>query len=331
MNFNRGRIDLFTLVAGFATATAVSTASLAQVSTTGSITNIAPSPIDLQQNVPAISTVGSVANGTVTVNRANTILNLTDGVNPDIILRVGSNQGTGLLTIDNTATVNLTAGPGDDDAILMISDTPFVSSPPALSGTVNISNGSFLNLTAPDNDPSTNNDAAIAVGRDGSSLLSVTESTGTVTAIGPTASDSAVLNIGGPGAGDNATAVGQVIVTNSLVTLDAQGSGGSFVTVGRGTDTTINNDPATAPENILLIQGGATFNNITTGTGNASFTVGRNGARGTLTVDGSGTALNADNTVSVGRDGGHGTMTVSNGAKANIGGFFSVGRPARVS
>jgi T5SS/PEP-CTERM-associated repeat protein len=276
----------------------------------------------------APSTIGSAAaGGTVDVSTTLTVLNLFDGASTDALLRVGSDVGTGLLTINNGGTVNVTAtSPTSDDAFLYISDTPFGTANSMLGtvilgdnpNTMTIETGGFLAVTAGKAGSSSNNDAQIAVGLEGPGTFLVNNSSVGITALGPGTSDSALLQIGGRGGLNNtSTAVGNVTVDNSTFVVDAQGGGSSIVTVGRGTNTTANPNPATAPENTLVIQNGAIFNNIATGSGSATFNVGRDGARGTATIDGTNTQLNVDDTINIGRDGGFGTMNVQNDATVN--------------
>ncbi|CAN0496802.1 unnamed protein product, partial [Discosporangium mesarthrocarpum] len=101
----------------------------AQVTPGGSVTNIVGSPLGATQNVNVPSAVGEAAPGTLSISGGGTTLNMFDGLNPDAFLRIG-NAGTGLVTVNDFGTLNLTASnPASDDAFLFISATPFNSGP----------------------------------------------------------------------------------------------------------------------------------------------------------------------------------------------------------
>ncbi|CAN0465834.1 unnamed protein product, partial [Discosporangium mesarthrocarpum] len=71
----------------------------------------------------------------------------------------------------------------------------------------------------------------------------------------------------------------------------------------------------------MLLQGGSQLT-ITANTNSSVFNVGRDGSRGTATVEGAGTRIEVDDFVQVGRDGGFGTLNVTNGGEVDN---FAVG------
>jgi T5SS/PEP-CTERM-associated repeat protein len=289
---------------------AVATAS-AQVTPGGSVTNIVGSPNGATQNVTAPSTVGDTAAGTLSISGAGTTLNMFDGVTPDAFLRVG-NGGTGRAVINDFGTLNLTAtNPTSDDAFLFISATPF-NSGPSQNGTLvmgddpntgAVENTGFMSLTARD-------DAVVSVGRNGVGDLLMTNSSMTVTSLGSAVGAAALIELGASTVGN---AVGSFTATNSNILVEGQGVAASLVSVGRRTNTVTNPNPATAPENTLLLQGGSSLR-VIADTGTSFFNVGRDGSRGTATIDGGATSLEVEDFIYVGRNGGVGTLNVRNGA-----------------
>ncbi|MBT5455890.1 MAG: PEP-CTERM sorting domain-containing protein [Rhodospirillaceae bacterium] len=270
-----------------------------------------------------IGRAGGTGQVNVLDNAVMNIENSTSGSTGDVFFRVGASTGmgatpSGTLKVNGGGTVDIqSTNAGGDDAFLFISDPlgttdalpgrVIVGDDPDTIGTVET--GGTLNVL------SKNDDAQIAVGLEGPGVLQVTDSVVTITSQGPQTGDSAILQIGGrSGPNNTATSKGEVTITNSTVTIDAQGAGSSITSVGRGTAAATT---AAAPENTLIIQGGSTFNNITTGTGNATFNVGRSGTRGTVTVDGATTTLKVEDFVRIGRDGALGTMNVQNGGTVN--------------
>lgn len=292
----------------------------AQVTPGGSVTNIVGSPSGATQNVTVPSGVGEAAAGTLSISGAGTTLNLFDGVNPDAFLRVG-NAGTGRVVVNDFGTLNLTASnPASDDAFLFISATPF-NSGPSQAGTLilgddpntgAVENTGFLSITATD-------DAVLSVGRNGAGDLLMTNSSASITSLGASPGAAAIIELGASTVGN---AVGSFTATNSSIVVDAQGGGPALVSVGRRTNTVTNPNAATAPENTLLLQAGSNLQ-VTANTNDAFFNVGRDGARGTATVDGVTTRLEVGDHVRIGRDGGFGTLNVQNGGTVDN---FTVGR-----
>lgn len=292
----------------------------AQVTPGGSVTSIGASGAGVTQNVNTPSTVGAFAPGTLSVSGAGTTLNIFDGGIPDAIMRVGVDNGTGRAVVNDGGTLNVTASlPASDDALLVISGTAFDGAP-SQAGTLILGDDpatgavegtGFVSVRATD-------DALVAVGRNGTGTLLMTNSSLSATAIGAGPGSAALLELGGSTVG---TAVGSVTATNSSIVIDAQGGGASVVSIGRRTDTVANPVATAAPENTLLLEGGSSLR-ILTNTGTSFFNVGRDGARGTATVDGAGTRVEVDDFVYVGRNGGFGTLNITNGGEVDN---FAVG------
>lgn len=293
--------------------------ALAQVSTTGSVTSIANTPAGANQVVNTLSTVGFSAPGTVTVTGAGTVLTIVDGANPDASLRIGTDQGTGRVVVNNTGFLNVhSTAAGSDDGLLFISNSG--------SSAVTSQLGTLILGDDPTTGPvestgflavrSDNDDAILSVGRTGPGILDVNNSPIEVKTFGPGASASALFEIGGSSTISTAASQGTATVTNSNVQVISTGAGAAVVSVGRGTDTVINNNPATAPENTLLVEGNSNLDVNATGTGTATFNVARDGTRGTATITGT-SALTVDDLVQIDRDGGFGTMNVQDNAIVN--------------
>lgn len=306
-------------IAAISTVVAIGTAQ-AQVTPGGSVTNIVGSPAGATQNVNLLTGVGEAGAGTLGISGAGTTLNIFDGLNPDAFLRIG-NAGTGRVVVNDFGTLNLTAtNPASDDAFLFISATPF-NSGPSQAGTLvlgddpntgAIENTGFLSVTATD-------DALLSVGRNGAGDVLMTNSSATIRSLGASPGAAAIIELGASTVGN---AVGSFTATNSNIVVDAQGGGPALVSIGRRTNTVVNPNAATAPENTLLLQGGSTLQ-VTANTNDAFFNVGREGARGTATVDGATTRLEVADHVRIGRDGGFGTLNVQNGGTVDN---FTVGR-----
>lgn len=317
----RERVALIAWTAALAAAGmafAISTAS-AQVTPPGitpggSVSNIVGSPTGATQNVATPSSVGDAAPGTLSISGGGTVLNMFDQPNADPLLRVdaelrvGTDNGTGRLVVNNAGALNVTASlPTSNNARLLISSSPDNVST-SQAGTViigddpltpGVENFGFLALRA-------NEDAVLIVGQTGQGELQVNNSAIGLTAIGgPTSA--AVLNLGGGGNGD---AVGNLTANNNAsIVVDAQGGGAAVVSVGRATDTVANPNAALAPENTLLLQSSSELR-ITANTGTSFLNVGRDGGRGTATVDGVTSRIEIDDFVQVGRNGGFGTLNV---------------------
>ena len=294
-------------------------AATAQVTPGGSVTNIGASASGATQNVSVPSGVGEATAGTLNISGAGTTLNLFDGVNPDAFLRVG-NAGTGRVVVNDFGTLNLTASnPASDDALLFLSATPF-NSGPSQGGTLvlgddpttgAVESTGFMSVAATD-------DAVVSVGRNGLGDLLMTNSSMNVRSLGANAGAAAVIELGASTVGN---AVGSVTATNSNIVVEGQGVAASLVSVGRRTDTVANPNAATAPENTLLLQGGSSLR-VIAASNSSFFNVGRDGSRGTTTIDGPFTRLEVEDFVNIGRDGGFGTVNVRNGGSVDN---FTVG------
>ncbi|MHC5112518.1 MAG: beta strand repeat-containing protein, partial [Planctomycetota bacterium] len=280
-----------------------------------------------EANAKALQIATQGGEGLVNISGTGSKINIetTDNINPTASVEVGGDTGAGTntggtLKINNGGELNITSGPTAGDAILFISRTATGGAPVTLLGsvilgddpsTVGVESGGTLNIT------SNSELAEIVVGRAGEGTLTATDSVINLTGAGP---EAALFVVGGRSGGDvnnNGVAKGDVTFSNSTVTVDATNGGNSVFSVGRGTDTSVNTDPMTAPENTLLVQNGSTLNVINTGTGSATFNIARDGTRGTATIDGAGTTLNVDDTINIGRNGGFGTLNIQNGGTVN--------------
>lgn len=120
-------------------------------------------------------------------------------------------------------------------------------------------------------------------------------------------------------------------LTNTSLTLNSTNAasfGGNSISVGRNTDGSILE--GSRPMNTLIVQSGSTISmNQANAAATNSLTVGRENSRGTLTVTGSGSAINDLDFFNVGRDGGIGTATIENSGVVNATRGFASTRVGR--
>lgn len=265
-------------------------------------------------------------NGTCTSSAACTITDATLG-----------SQGTGGLTVnsdsDVTVSNSLTVGFGANGRGSMVltgagsslvtgggtgagSTGTFASSAIGTSGatgSVTVSNGATWTLLAPTGGTDLNA-AFLAVGRNAGSVGTLSIESGGRVLIQDLGSNTADEGITIGGTGGNANGAGFVNVSgsNSLLSINSRSAVQSYLHIGRN---------GTSASGALTVTNGGDVS-VTAGAGEAYVSVGRNGARGDLTVDGAGSSLIltglVSSTLHIGRES-TGTAAVTNGAIVTVG------------
>ena len=282
----------------------------AQISTTGGVSP-APSAVlgGTSQHDGGV-VVGSGPGGTLTINGAGTQLQIDEVLAPlpgafdGARLHVGTNNGTGLVTVTNggSITIDNVGSPGRvEGAGLAISNVPGTNGIATLAGQVDVTNGT-IDI---DTDDGT---AFINVGRDGSGIFNATGST----IILNSGTGDAIFNLGGTGSSGApipGAQIGTATIDSSVLTINSDSTTGNsaVINVGRnslGTTSTLN-----------LINGTTVTLTNDDAPGSTSLSVGRNGSEGVMNIDAS--TVNVADFVSIGRDGGDGTLNLDNGAVVN--------------
>lgn len=326
------------------------------ISNNGSVSQVvAPGPLTAIAGELEIGGIGG--NGDVTIDGAGTpggsVLTVTEAGAIDPVVRVGNDNGAGLLNVQGGGVLDID-GTGGANARLEISNV--FPDAPTQNGTVNITgSGSAINVTAGSGAASVfvgrgglgalnlsssasltidaqNGDAGLQIGSSGSAVLqpaseghlSVDNSTVTITSNGA----DAFLNVGRKGAGALSNVSTLSVQNGSVIDLQGQSGGFAILNIGRdgakGLATVTGASSRIDAADFVQIgrgtDGDGTLNILAGGevdssAGSGQVRLGRDSAKGTLNISGAGSLLDAK-TVDIGRDTqGTGTANINDGGQ----------------
>lgn len=287
--------------AGLITSVAVTIMFAANIAVAQSISNsgsvsqvVAPGPFTTSLGELSIGGIGGA--GTVTVDGDGTpggaLLTINENGVVDPVVRVGTDNGEGLLNIQNGGQLEIRNLTGPDARLEISNVFPDAATQ---DGTVNLSGaGSRIDIVGG------SDNALVFVGRGGLGNFNI--SGGATLNVDAQNGDAGIQLGSSGGAILQPDAEGQMTVDGSNVIVTSNG-GDAFLNVGRQGGGGLSN------VSTLNVQNGSSIDLNGQSGGTSVLNIGRDGAAGIVTVSG-GSTIDADDFISIGR-GGNGTGTLN--------------------